>query len=78
MEMKSIKRMIKDLVLKVTGEKRVSFRKPLYEIGLESLSFTALIIEIENLCGIEIADVAIANFHNLNAIVTYVKGRMNQ
>ncbi len=68
-----IKKTIKKAVRGVMGKKHISFRKPLKQIGLESLSFAELIIAVEDIYGIELFNDEISRFLNLNALVAYVK-----
>ena len=75
--MNKVKKKIKSIVSDILGCKRVSFRKDIRSIGLESLSFTELIIKTEDEFGIELLSDEITRFHNLKMYAAYVESKVN-
>lgn len=75
--MSSAKRTIKRLVCEILGVRRVSFRKDLRSIGLESMSFAELVVRTEEEYGIELFGDELARFQNLRSFVIYVESKTN-
>lgn len=75
--MKAIKKKVKEIVCDLLDCKRISFRKDLRNIGLDSLSFTELIIRTEDELGVELFNDEITRFRNLKMFVIYVESKIN-
>lgn len=73
-----IKKTIKGFACEIMGKKRLSMRKPLRQIGLESLSFAELTIAIEDFYGVELGVDDITHFYSLNALSAYVKIKVEE
>lgn len=71
-----VKKTVRKLVCGILGCKKVSFRKALRKIGLESLSFAELIVQTEDKFGIELAGDRISYFRNLNEFAIYVESKL--
>ncbi len=74
---KNLKSVIEDFVAEITDREKVSFRKPMKEVGLDSLKYTELIIQIEDNFGIELDYEFAARLKNLNQLVAYLKRKIN-
>lgn len=74
--MKVYRKTIGRIACEILGRKRVSFRKDLRAIGLESLSFAELVARAEDEFGIELFGDEIARFHNLKMFVAYVESKI--
>ncbi len=74
---KNLKSVIEDFVAEITDREKVSFRKLLKEVGLDSLKFTELIIQIEDNFGIELDYEFVARLKNLNQLVAYLERKIN-
>lgn len=75
--MKSVKKIIKRLACEILGTERVSFRKDLRQVGLESISFAELVARTEDEYGIELFGDEIARFQNLKSFAVYVESKTN-
>lgn len=76
--MNGVKKTLKRLVCEVLGVRRVSFRRELRNIGLESLSFAELVARTEDEYGIELFGDEIMRFRNLNAFAAYTESKIDE
>ena len=73
----NLKSAIEQLVEEIIETEKVSFRKPLREIGLDSLTYTELLVQIEDNWGLELDYEFAARLKNLNQLIAYLEGKLN-
>lgn len=74
--MNKVKSKLRQFACEILGVRRVSMRKSLRKIGLESLSFAELLARTEDEFETELSIGEIEKFKNLHALVIYVQEKV--